>query len=146
MQKRCGTNRHKIAYLLQYVNANKEYDELLDSLEYMRGRILGVPAQTMKETTQHSNASNRLEADIMKLEQLEDMIQLRRSRLLEIRINIENAIQGLQDGIQQRALHLRYIQGYYWERVCVEMNYSWRQMRRYHQRALAKIEIPAPKK
>jgi hypothetical protein len=133
--------------LLQYANANKEYDELLESLEYMRKRILDVPAQRMKETTTHSNyASNRLETDIMKLEQLEDMIQLRRSRLLEIRINIENAIQGLEDGIQQRALHLRYIQGYYWERVCCEMNYSWRQMRRYHQRALAKIEIPAPKK
>lgn len=48
---------------------------------------------------------------------------------------IEEAIESL-DQTARRALRHRYIEGLTWEQICVEMDYSWRQIHRIHAGAL----------
>jgi hypothetical protein len=38
-------------------------------------------------------------------------------------------------------IRLYYIDGLTWEKVCVDINYSWRQTHRLHSEALKKIKI-----
>ena len=51
-------------------------------------------------------------------------------------VEIENAIERLEDPKERAVLRLYYAQGLTWEEVCVAVNYSWRQTHRIHARAL----------
>lgn len=51
-------------------------------------------------------------------------------------VEIENAIEKLEDPKERAVLRLYYAQGLTWEEVCVAVNYSWRQTHRIHARAL----------
>lgn len=52
---------------------------------------------------------------------------------------IEDLIKGL-DPTERKLARLRYIEGLTWEEVCVEMNYSWKQVHRIHSRILNTLE------
>lgn len=52
---------------------------------------------------------------------------------------IEQAIDSLEPR-EKTLLRLHYVQGLTWENVCVEMNYSWRQVHRIHAKALEKLK------
>lgn len=64
------------------------------------------------------------------------------AKLVELKaeqLAVEKAIEGLKP--QERTLlRRRYIDGLTWEQVCVEENYSWRQVHNIHSRALKKLE------
>lgn len=51
---------------------------------------------------------------------------------------IEELIDGL-DPMERQLARLRYIDGMQWERVCVEMSYSWKQVHRIHAAILGKL-------
>jgi DNA-directed RNA polymerase specialized sigma24 family protein len=53
---------------------------------------------------------------------------------------IEQAIAGLSDPTEQLLLRLRYVKGYSWTRVRFELHYSESQAKRYHRRALKRLE------
>lgn len=52
--------------------------------------------------------------------------------------DIEDMIERL-DPNERRLIRLRYIEGMQWERVCVAMHYSWKQVHRIHGRILDKL-------
>ena len=54
------------------------------------------------------------------------------------RRRIEKAIESL-DPLEQLVVRLYYFEGMRWERVCIEINYSWRQVHRLHSSALKKM-------
>ena len=54
-------------------------------------------------------------------------------------VEIENAIEVLEPR-ERTLIRLYYVQGLTWEEVCVEMNYSWRQIHRIHGAALAALK------
>jgi DNA-directed RNA polymerase specialized sigma24 family protein len=53
---------------------------------------------------------------------------------------IEKAVAGLPDPTEQLLLRLRYVKGYSWTRVRFELHYSESQVKRYHRRALKRLE------
>lgn len=53
---------------------------------------------------------------------------------------IETVIETLESQNQKNVLRYKYISGYSLERIAVELNYSWRQIRRYHKKALMTID------
>lgn len=55
-------------------------------------------------------------------------------------VEIENAIETLNDSTERAVLRLYYAQGLTWEEVCVATCYSWRQIHRIHARALATLK------
>lgn len=52
---------------------------------------------------------------------------------------IERAIEKLEDLTERQLMRKRYIEGKRWEDICVELNYSWKQIHRIHSRILKKI-------
>lgn len=55
-------------------------------------------------------------------------------------VAIEKAIAKLPDPTDQQLLHLRYIKGYSWTRICFELHYSESSVKRIHHRALKRLD------
>lgn len=53
---------------------------------------------------------------------------------------IERAIEKLEDLTERQLMRKRYIEGKKWEDICVELNYSWRQIHNIHSKILKKIK------
>lgn len=71
---------------------------------------------------------------------MSDEIQARTASLIGVRVEIIQATEKLED-VNQRALLIeRYVNGKTWERICVDMKYSWKQVHRIHGAALQAIE------
>ena len=49
---------------------------------------------------------------------------------------IERCIESLDNETERLLMRKRYIQGLHWEDICVELNYSWKQIHRIHARIL----------
>ena len=77
---------------------------------------------------------------------LSDKIQARTAALIGVRVEIIQAVERLQDVNQRTLLIERYVNGKTWERICVDMKYSWKQVHRIHGAALQEIETHISKR
>lgn len=135
-------NRRKIEFLSQYINAGKEYDEVMQSYDYFRQKIVSLQASIITDMPRAGSIlPDKIGGHVARLEQLEQLIDGKLGKLQELRTEIENVIGRVDDSLQRRLLHLRYIDGMKWEEVAVFMNYSWRQIHYCHSDALNKITI-----
>lgn len=71
---------------------------------------------------------------------LSDKIQARTAALIGVRVEIIQATEKLEDANQRTLLIERYVNGKTWERICMDMKYSWKQVHRIHGAALQAIE------
>lgn len=77
---------------------------------------------------------------------LSDKIQARTAALIGVRVEIIQATEKLDDANQRTLLIERYVNGKTWERICVDMRYSWMQVHRIHGAALQAIEPFVPER
>jgi hypothetical protein len=135
-------NKAKIRYLSQYVDLGLEYQEIMQSYESYYTRAL--QAKRMSDMPQSRQPAGDKMADIMvRIEQLEDLLDARELELIQLRTDIENVIGRVSDSVHRRLLRLRYIDGEKWEQVAVDMAYSWQHIHRLHSSALDYIVVPS---
>jgi RNA polymerase sigma factor (sigma-70 family) len=67
-----------------------------------------------------------------------EMINRELTRAHERMRQIETSIEILEER-EKRLMRLRYLHGLSWEKICVDMNFSWRQIHNIHAEALKKI-------
>ena len=75
---------------------------------------------------------------------LDDMIEdLKKERLekVKIRKKIERSIRNLEDEDEQEVLRLKYINGWEWEDIAIEIGYGLRNTHYIHSRALKNLSI-----
>lgn len=70
---------------------------------------------------------------------LSDKIQARTAALIGVRVEIIQAAEKLEDANQRTLLIERYVNGKTWEKICVDMKYSWKQVHRIHGAALIEM-------
>lgn len=126
--------------LRAYRTLAAERDHLLDEIAMVDARLYGPRVLTLTGMPSGSHAE---EGDAMAA--LTDKAAAIRARyavlieeLADRLLAIEDAIGGLEP-VKRRLLRLRYIDGLTWERVAVEMDYSWTQVHRLHGEALAEL-------
>lgn len=88
-----------------------------------------------------------MQGDIMshyaaKAADLSTMIDKRMVKLLEKRIEIEKAINKVEDPLLNMILKLRYIDFLDWQGIQDEIGYCRQHTWRYHSQALLKVEVP----
>lgn len=119
---------------------------------YLKIKSLEEQKQSLIETTQSAKAieysdmpkgskQTDLSDYIAKLERLFEEIEDKKQELNNLRLDIESKIMKLQDGVESDLLRKRYIEFKKWEQICVEMNYSWKQIHRIHGKALKDYDI-----
>ena len=133
------TNQEKIRFLRRYREAEGITRDLEDQLAELRTRAAKItPAWG---DVPAGGGSDRLQSAVVKLVELEGRIGDHIQEQLSIRQQVVDTIQQVQEPKLRRLLWLRYISGYTWERVAVEMHYSYMQVCRLHGAALNQIVL-----
>lgn len=133
-------NEQKKEYLNQYRNANRKYRLLLEQERGLRLEMQGAKTVEYSDMPKGDGQTD-LSSSMVKLDELLSKIEKKKLEMLNIRMDIENRIADMQDGLQGRVLYLRYICLMSWEDICVEIKYSWRQTHYLHSKALSNLKI-----
>ena len=140
-KKRQQENEAKKEYLQSYKKYKQKAKRLEEQLQELRlgkmfpsMRMSDMPgAHNQKDLSDYMVQYDRIETNIIKARK--DAI----IRYEEVRQQIEQ----LEDENEKRVLTLRYLKSYGWERICLEMEYSWRQIHYIHSRALEHFNMIA---
>lgn len=135
------TNQKKKEYLKRYKKIDSEINQLL--LEKQEIMTLGTKiTPTYSNVPKGAGEGNKVQSVIERLEEQEAKIDKKVDDLCEVKADIEKAIHTVDDDILRLLLRYRYINGWTWERIAVEMCYAYRNVTRLHGKALALIRVP----
>ena len=131
----------------EYLNSYRNLCNKLKSLEEQMQSLLEVErAAKIQRLTDmpKGNKQTDLSDLIVKEEVLFTKIIKIRTECINRRLEIENLIADVDDGIECLILHKRYIEFKQWEQICIEIGYCWKQTHRIHSKALSNIFTVTP--
>lgn len=79
---------------------------------------------------------------VMKIIELEETINNEIERLLDLKLQIRETINAVQDNEEKLLLKYRYLNFMSWEDVCSYMQVSMRTAHRIHKAALENVKVP----
>lgn len=134
-------NRLKMQYLMRYIDSKRRARAILNEIRNLEDLATKVTV-TFNDMPGGGGADDQLGAIVSHIIDLKaDMVTQAKTMKAEQQI-VQAVIDAVDDPDQRHLLRLRYINGYKWERVAVEMNYSFRHTLRIHGAALAAVRIP----
>ena len=126
--------------LKQYKHIKKEIAQLESKLADVEAALLYPKIQHLSKTPGGQPAAgNPQEALALYHIELKELYNAKLKELAAEQLAVEKAIESLKP-TERTLLRRRYIDGLTWEQVCVEENYSWRQVHNIHSQALKKLE------
>lgn len=134
-------NKLKMQYLMRYLDAKRRAKAILEEIHNLEDLATKVTV-TFNDMPGGGGADDQLGAIVSHIMDLKaDMVTQAKTIKAEQQI-VQAVIDAVDDPDQRHLLRLRYINGYKWERVAVEMNYSFRHTLRIHGAALSAVRIP----
>lgn len=134
------TNQEKKAYLGRYRDNEREIRRTEE--EILRWESLSrKTTTTMGAAGGGSNGEDKLQAAVEKIVRWQNRLTLQLGERVRLREEIEAAIGTVEDERLRLLLRYRYIDGWTWERIAVEMCYSYMQICRLHGKALAQMML-----
>lgn len=133
-------NETKKDYLKSYRNLCRKIKCLEDQLKELRESKSSVQAVVIDDMPKGTNQSD-LSDYMVKVDELLIKIKNTKKECVNRRLEIENAITEMPDGLESKVLYERYIKFNTWEEICVMINYSWKHTHRIHSNALMNFKI-----
>ena len=133
-------NEKKKEYLNGYKKACcklRNLEEQLDAVRESKASVQGLTYSDMPKGTHQSDLSDYM----VKVDNLLAKIEKAKIECLNAKLDIENKIADMEDGLECDVLRNYYLKGMKWEEVCVAIGYSWRQTHRIHSKALRNLDI-----
>lgn len=124
--------------LQQYVRINKEAEQLREQITRIRSQMESPKGQIITDMPGHTATFDRVGIAYTQLDSVQNHYLLKLSELCGIQLKIEIAIERLTP-LERTMMRYRYLDGLTWEKICVKMNYEWRQIHYIHSRALKNI-------
>ena len=134
------TCQEKKEFLQQYRTAESEERRLEMEIERWQARAAQMTFGYGSTPTRGGDGRS-LERTVAHIDALIRQLTGQRDKLARLRREIDAAIRSVPDPKLQELLRLRYIEGMTFEKIAVDMNYSWRQAIRLHGIALSKVVI-----
>ena len=123
-----------------YIETKREMEIIEEKLEFLHTTKGGVKSMVITDMPRGgSSEDDRLLEIMIEIEKLEEMYNKKRLKLMKQLNEIENVIDSLEEPIDRNIMRMRYIKNYTWERICVELNYSWNGIHKRHRKILDKI-------
>lgn len=117
----------------------REVEELKKQTERLEDEAKSLRAVVMDGMPKGSGVNDSIGNIVVKIEQLRaDYLHKYDLALCEL-YKIERVIEHINNETERIIMRKRYIQGLCWEDICVDMNYSWKQIHRIHARVLKQI-------
>ena len=114
----------------------REITSMIRTRDETRDRLTHITQNYDSDGAQTTKDPHKFDA----LVELEYKLDERIDALCAVKTEILDTICQLTDSRERLALQLYYIDMKTWEEVCVEMNYSWKQIMRIRKRAIANVE------
>lgn len=133
------TNAQKKAVLLQYQAIEHRINRLLD--EKKRWEEKATSVSPIYSDMPKGNGTDKIQNAVCRIIELEQNINREIDAQIDLREQITTALSGLQDERLRDVMYYRYIDGKPLEWVAVEMNYSYKQICRFHGYALNDIKM-----
>lgn len=134
------TNQEKKEFLQQYRLAEMEEQRLEHEIERWRSRAEKVTPGYSKAPAGGGDGRS-LEHTLERLGELAGELTHQWDKMVRLRREIGAAIDTVPDARLRELLRLRYIEGMTWERVAVQMGYSYMQVCRLHGKALTQVKM-----
>lgn len=135
------TYEEKKAYLRQYRAAIHAAKDAARRLEEYRATYAGIKAVIISDMPRGGGTPRDLSDYVAKLDELEGDLLTAVDAYHAKAHEVEAVIDRVTDETQARLLRLRYLDGLTFERIAVEMSYSWRQVMRLHYRAVCDLDL-----
>lgn len=134
------TNQEKVKFLKRYKQIDKEINQLL--LEKREIFSLGTKiTPTYSNMPKCTGTSDKVQSTIEKLEAQENKINQKVDLLYKVKEDIEKALYTVKDDTLRVLLRYRYINGLTWEKIAVNMHYTYQWVCKLHGEALRKLRV-----
>lgn len=128
-------------YLSQAVWLDRMIDSKLEQLEMLKSLAMKVTSSFTKEKISGGNIEkSKMESTMVKVIDLEHEINADIDRLVNLKKDIQDTINKMDDINQQLLLELRYLGGKGWDEIAASMGYDPRTVYRIHGKALKEFE------
>lgn len=124
--------------LKNYQAIKREWAQLAQQLERIEATMYAPRAQRLTGVPSARSVENPLDSLVDHRQELLERYQAKLDELAAEQLAVEKAIESLTP-VARTALRYHYIDGMTWEKVCVQMSYSWRQIHRIHAYALRQL-------
>jgi hypothetical protein len=126
-------------YLQQYRNADREINSKLDEIHRLRD-IATKTTSTLNPDRVQTMAENKVERIVAKIVDLQKEVETEIYELIKIKRTVSDSINQIDTAAYRNVLRLRYINGWKWERIAVELIYDYHYVLRVHGQALLEIQ------
>lgn len=127
-------------FLQQYLNAEAAINAKLEEISRLRALATKTTQTLIPDKVQTGN-HNRMESILVKIADIERETDKDIDKLHETKKTVQRAILSVKGDRLQTLLQYRYICGYTFEKIAVEMNYSWiHVVKNLHPKALKSIK------
>lgn len=127
-------------YLGQAYRIDQRIKNKTEQLNSFRELAVNVSSTISDYPSKGTRNVHRLENTIVKIIDMENQIKADIDRLINLKIEITNAIASVNDEHCRMVLELHYLQFKSWTDIAFEMNYSPRQISRIKDKAHKQIE------
>lgn len=129
----------------QFLRQAYRFDELIKSnqeeLKHLQDTLRSLDLSKDKVQTSPS-ADSPMINQVAKILELEKRINADIESMLNLKIEIRDAINRVEDANEKLLLRCRYLNFMSWDDICKEMKYSVRTVHRIHQQALKNFVVP----
>ena len=115
--------------------AKRNIRKLEDRLADLDSKATKVTTRISDEPRSPSSDSDKMGSLVCKIIDVQNEINYELKRMYEMERDAMRALSVLPDR-EAYLIRLRYMELQSWESICVEMNYSWKQIHRIHSEAL----------
>jgi DNA-directed RNA polymerase specialized sigma subunit len=128
-------------YLSQAIWLDQMIDSKLEQLATLKSLAMKVTSSFTKEKICGGNIEkSKMESTIVKVIDLENEINADIDRLVDLKKDIQDTINMMDNINQQLLLELRYLSGKGWDEIAASMGYDPRTVYRIHGKALKEFE------
>ncbi|MFR5544750.1 DUF1492 domain-containing protein [Intestinibacter bartlettii] len=125
--------------LMQYKTIKVEIKQLKERIKELEERKTSIKSQVITDMPTGNGEGTDILSLIVMIEDAETELIQKEKQLIATMNKIEHTIDNVENSLDRCILRARYIECKAWEQICVELNYSWRQIHRLHSNILKKI-------
>lgn len=127
-------NEKKKEFLMSYQKEKRRVRRLEEQLEELRRNKMS-PSVT-NDGMPHGTDKKDLSDYAVKVDEIEqEMVAARYSRICAFQ-EVQERVEAMEDEREKDLLTYRYLRNLSWEKIAVEMDYSWQHLHKIHARAL----------
>ena len=133
-------NEEKKQYLRRYQEAKKRAKRIQEEIDALRSRETSPVG--LGDGLPHGSGTSDLSGYAARLDELLRELAAEQEMQMIVYREIRQQIGTVSDATEQEILSRRYLLGQSWEKIAVEMKYSYRHVTKLHGYALNHFEIP----